>query len=66
MKCATRLTDGSMATGLMSAKLERVVNTSLERYKDIGVVSLVRVRVHIFQQLFANQQLIINDDVEEE
>lgn len=35
LECATGLTDGSMATGLMSAKLERVLKTSLKRDKDI-------------------------------
>lgn len=30
----TGLTDGSMATGLMSAKLEGVLKTSLKRDKD--------------------------------
>lgn len=33
--CATELTDGSMATGVMSARLERLLKTSLKRDKDI-------------------------------
>lgn len=34
-RCAPGLTDGSMATGLMSAKLEGILKTSLKRDQDI-------------------------------